>query len=192
MTPLTDLDHNAALIVIDVQQGMDHPIWGERNNPDAEANIARLLAAWRAADRPVFHVQHFSTEEKSPLRPGQPGVAFKPEAAPQTDEPVLTKHVNSAFIGTDLERRLRADSIEQIVMVGLTTPHCVSTSARMAGNLGFTVLLVKDATAAFALAGPDGVTYPAQLVHDVALAELHDEFVTVVDTSLTLRLAAQR
>jgi nicotinamidase-related amidase len=87
--------------------------------------------------------------------------------------------VNSGFIGTDLEPYLRANGIDNLVIVGLTTDHCVSTTARMAGNLGFTVTLVEDATATFERNGPDGIHYSADLMHRAALASLHGEFATV-------------
>ena len=169
----------AALLLIDVQQGFDDPRWGARNNPSAEKRIADLLAAWRATDRPVIHVQHLSLEPQSPLRADAPGHAFKVEALPMVGEPVFRKHVNSAFIGTDLEVHLRANGIEALVIVGLTTDHCVSTTTRMAGNLGFTVTVVEDATATFERQGPDGDLYSADLVHRVSLASLHREFATI-------------
>jgi nicotinamidase-related amidase len=172
----------AALLLIDVQQGLDEPRWGARNNPEAEQRIADLLAAWRAAGRPVIHVQHLSLEPHSPLRAELPGHHFKTEALPLAGEPVFQKHVNSAFIGTDLEAHLHRRGITDLVVAGLTTDHCVSTTVRMAGNLGFTVTLVGDATATFERRGPDGTLYSADLMHRAALASLHDEFATVRTT----------
>jgi len=174
-----NLSFRTALLLIDVQQGLDDPKWGARNNPGAEQRIADLLAAWRATGRPVIHVQHSSLEPRSPLREELPGHAFKAEALPVAGEPVFHKHVNSAFIGTDLEAHLRASGIESVVIAGLTTDHCVSTTARMAGNLGFTVTIVEDATATFERRGPDGTHYSADLMHRAALASLHEEFATV-------------
>lgn len=169
----------AALLLIDVQEGLDDPCWGARNNVGAEQRIADLLAAWRATGRPVVHVQHSSLEPRSPLREDAPGYAIKVEALPIAGEPVFRKHVNSAFIGTDLETHLRANGIEALVVVGLTTDHCVSTTVRMAGNLGFNVTVVEDATATFERRGPDGAQYSADLMHRVALASLHGEFAAV-------------
>lgn len=172
---------NTALILIDVQVGFDDPFWGIRNNPDAETNMEKLLATWRAAGRPVIHVQHLSVED-NPLNAELPTVAFKPFAQPHDGEPVFTKQVNSAFIGTDLEAYLRETGIEQLVIAGLTTNHCVSTTTRMAGNLGFEAYLVADACATFERTGHDGKTYDAQTVHELALASIHNEFATVVNT----------
>jgi nicotinamidase-related amidase len=181
-----------ALLVIDVQRGFDDPCWGRRNNPDLEARIADLLAAWRASGRPVLHARHMSTEPASPLRPGQPGNEFKEETAPRTDEPVIEKRVNSCFIGTALDEHLRRSGIGGLVLAGLTTNHCVSTTARMAGNLGYAVRVVSDATATFDRVGPDGVLYPAELVHRVALSDLHGEFAEVVDTRTALNGTGRR
>ena len=177
------LPDNAALIVIDVQEGFSHPRWGARNNPDAERNIGALLDAWRRTERPLFHVQHISRQPGSVFAPGAPGNAIKAIAAPRGDEPVIRKHENSAFIGTDLEARLRGNGITHLVIAGLTTDHCVSTTTRMAGNLGFVPFLVADATATFERTGPKGEHYTAQQMHDVNLASIHGEFATVVDTA---------
>ncbi len=171
-----------ALLVIDVQQGMDQVPLG-RNNPTAERHIATLLAAWRLARWPVIHVQHMSTEPDSPLHPDRPGNALKAEVRPEAGEPLFQKRVNSAFIGTGLEHHLRSRGLRSLVIVGLTTDQCVSTTARMAGNLGFEVLVVGDATATFDRTGPDGVRYPAEQMHRVELASLHREFAEVVSTS---------
>jgi nicotinamidase-related amidase len=176
------LEAKATLVLIDIQQGFDDPRWGRRNNPDAEANAGRLLEAWRASGRPVIHVQHDSRMEGSPLQPGQSGNGIKDVVRPAPGEPILHKSVNSAFIGTDLEARLKKLGAREVVLCGLTTNHCVSTTARMAGNLGFTTYVVSDATAAFAMKTPAGRDLDPELLHEVGLAELHGEFATVLRT----------
>ena len=178
------INRDAVLLVVDVQCGFDQ--YNEsmhRNNPELERNIARLLETWRSTGRPIIYVQHVSREPKSVLRPNQPGVEIKPEVQPRPGEPVVQKSVNSAFIGTSLEQDLRAAGRNTLVVTGMQTNWCVSTTARMAGNLGFETYVVSDATATFDNTGPDGRLFPAQLLHDVALADLHGEFATVVDTA---------
>ena len=184
-----DLSFRAALIVIDVQIGFEDPIWGMRNNPRAELNIGRLLAFWRMTRRPVFHIRHDSPRANSPLRPGQRGNAFKPQTAPAPGEAVIAKTVNSAFIGTSLEADLRRAQSPAVVVVGLTTNHCVSTTARMAANFGFATYVVQDATAAFGNKGMDGRQRPPNDVHESALADLRGEFAEIVETGALLDAA---
>jgi nicotinamidase-related amidase len=191
MTPrqseMPALPANTALLVIDVQQTFSNPGWGQRNNLSAESNIARLIAGWRQSGRPIHHVQHASRSPEGSFRPGTPGHQVKAEATPIAGEPVHHKEVNSAFIGTNLEHDLRAAGIDTLVVVGLTTNHCVSTTVRMAGNLGFKTYIVEDATAAFDRAGLDGRMRPAAEVHAAALSDLSGEFATVVNTDQLLR-----
>lgn len=175
-----------ALLIIDVQKGFDDPSWGSRNNPDAEKKIASLLSRWREHQRPIVHVRHCSTEPGSPLRPDQPGCEFRDEVKPIAGEKQFTKTVNSAFIGTGLEDYLRDCEIDALVIVGLTTDHCVSTTTRMAGNLGFDVTLVSDATAMFDRKGHQGTQYSASELHDVHLASLNGEFCVVRTTDEVL------
>lgn len=184
---LNALAKNACLILIDVQEGFDDPVWGQRNNPQAESNISRLPTAWRETSRPVVIVQHLSRDPASPLAPNSPGARLKPIVAPRSGEFHITKHVNSAFIGTDLEELLRNNGWDTVVIAGLTTPHCCSTTARMAGNLGFSTYMAADAMAAFDLTGPDGRLVPAETIHQVELASLHGEFATILDTEEIVR-----
>lgn len=179
---------DAALILVDVQQGFDHPThWGTRNNPHAEDRISELLSAWRASQRPIVHIHHHSVLPQSPLHPSQAqGVAPKPCAHPLEGEPIIIKQVNSGFIGTNLEQWLHAHHIQQLVLCGFTTPHCVSTTTRMASNLGFEAYVVADATVAYSTIGYDGVEHSAEAVHQSALAHLHQEFATVLALSTLL------
>lgn len=180
------LPADAALVIIDVQNGFDEPRWGTRNNLDAETKITLLLDSWRRSGRPVVHVQHMSLEPDSPLRPNQQGNDFKTEVTPLAGEHVEQKTVNSAFIGTGLEQYLRGISCTTLVLVGLTTDHCVSTTTRMAGNLGFKTYVVADATATFNREGFDGAQYAAKETHAIALASLHGEFAHVLLTAEVL------
>jgi nicotinamidase-related amidase len=174
-----------ALVLIDIQYAFDDlAYWGgKRNNPDAEKNAARLLAYWRAHQLPLFHVKHNSSDRQSKLAPGQPGNEIKDLVRPLASETLIEKNVNSAFIGTNLKKLLDDQSIEALVICGLTTDHCVSTTARMAGNYGYTTYIASDATATFPRTGFDGKKFDAELVHNTALASLHNEFATILSTT---------
>lgn len=180
------MSHAIALLPIDVQQGFDLPPWGPRHDPGLAVNGRRLIEAWRVAGAPIFHVRHDSVNANSPLRPGQPGNAFRPGFEPLADEPLVTKSVNCAFIGTDLEDRLRAAGVDTVVMFGVSTDMCVSTTARIASNLGFRTIVVSDACWAFDLPDSRGGTIPAETVHSVHLATIAFEFGEVSDTKTIL------
>jgi nicotinamidase-related amidase len=171
-----------ALIVVDVQRAFDQ--WEaagkRRNNPDAVARIADLLAAFRARRAPIFHIRHQGTRPTSSFLPESSGYHVKDEAREREGEPVIVKRVNSAFIGTDLEQRLRAAGIKTLVICGATTNHCVETTTRMAGNLGFDARLVRDATWTFERIGPDGDAHSAEDIHAMTLANLNGEFARIV------------
>jgi len=171
-----------ALLVIDVQRAFD--IWdasGERRNqPDAIDRIADLLAAFRAKGAPIFHIRHMNDAPGSAFAPNGPGFIAQPQAEAEAGEPVIVKRVNSGFIGTDLEGRLRDANIDTLVICGATTNHCVETTTRMAGNLGFDACLVRDAAWTYDRVGPDGELHRAEDIHAMTLANLHDEFARIV------------
>ena len=176
--------HRDTLLVVDLQVGLRRADLGPAQQP-RPWNDGRPSCCARGAglDARSCTWRHMSTEEPSPLRPGQPGNEFKPGSAPVAGETVIEKRVNSAFIGTSSRLDLRRAGCRGLVIVGLTTNHCVSTTARMAGNLGFATWAVSDATATFDRVGPDGVKHLAEHIHAIALSDLHGEFATVVDTS---------
>jgi len=180
------LPREAALLVIDLQKAIDHPSWGERNNPAAEQNIAALLGAWRRTQRPIYHIRHDSVEPASHYRPGQPGNDFKPEAQPFAGETIISKTTNSAFIGTGLEARLRAANQTLLVVTGVVTNNSVEATVRMAGNLGFETYLVEDACFTFGRMDWSGMWRTAAEVHAMSLANLSGEYCAVVPTKEVL------
>ena len=175
----------AVLLLVDIQKGMEEEEYygGNRCNPKAEENCSKLLNIWRSEGLPIIHIQHSSTNPDSPLHPSSPGFEIKDEVYPKDNEPVIVKHVNSAFINTQLQSRLDIIKAKVLVVVGLTTNHCISTTVRMAGNLGYDTYVVSDATACFNSTGKNGKIYPSDLVHQVALSSLHQEFAEVVNTA---------
>jgi nicotinamidase-related amidase len=184
------IPENTALIIVDVQKSFDQPSWGRRNNPEAEENIVRILEKWRSTSRPIFHIQHVSrTNEQSLFHISKETHEFKENIQPLDSEPIIQKTVNSSFIGTDLEARLQAQGIGSVVIVGLTTNHCVETTTRMAGNLGYNAYLIEDATATFDRVGPDGELYRAEDIHKMTMVNLNEEFATILNTNDLLTLA---
>jgi nicotinamidase-related amidase len=183
-----------ALILVDIQKAFDQPGYygGERNNPDAEENASTLLEYWRKHQWPLFHIKHCSVHPGSPLAEGHPGNDHKDEVKPLPGEPLIKKSANSAFIGTDLKERLDTLGIRTVVVIGLTTQHCVSTTARMAGNYGYDTFVISDATAAFQTKGLNGENYPAEMVHQLSLATIHQEFATVLTTKAILETMQDR
>jgi nicotinamidase-related amidase len=176
------LPTRAVLVVIDMQQGFDDPGMPPRWNGHVDANGLAVLTAFRASGRPVIHVRHDSIEPTSVLRPGAPGNAFRPGFEPQASETIVAKSVNAAFIGTDLDLRLRRLDAEAVVVFGITTDQCVSTTIRVGANMGWPMILVEDACDCFDL--PDGVggTIAAAAIHAAHVATLRFEFAKVVMT----------
>ncbi len=172
-----------ALLVVDVQSGFDEPVWGPRNNPDCEANVAALIATWRSAGRTVVFIRHDSVLAESPLRPGQPGNVFKPVVAGRPDL-LVTKQVNSAFLGEpDLHGWLQDRGMTGIVIAGIQTNYCCEATARMAGNLGYDTLFVLDATHTFDLPAYGGGIITADELARVTATNLQTEFAEVVMTA---------
>ncbi|MEM0981762.1 MAG: cysteine hydrolase family protein [Cyanobacteria bacterium P01_H01_bin.58] len=178
---------NTVLIIIDVQKAIDHPSWGRRNNPQAETNIAQLLKAWRVTQRPIVHVRHLSTEPNSTYRPGQEGCDFKTIVLPQAGEKIVAKQVHCAFIGTDLEQWLRQKDYQTLVVTGVITNNSVEATVRVAGNLGFDTYVIADATATFDKPDLQQKLHLAEDVHALSLANMHQEYATVIDTETLLK-----
>ena len=174
-----------ALLVIDVQRAFADAEYfppATRNNPECEANVAALISAWREAGGPLVYVRHDSVEPGSPLAPGLPGNAFQDVVSGEPDL-LVTKHVNSAFYGDpDLHGWLGERGIASIAVCGITTNHCVETTARMGANLGYEVLFAIDATHTFDRTGPDGAVLSADELARATATSLHGEFATVVRT----------
>lgn len=183
----------AVLLPIDMQRAFDAPPWPRRWNDRVDANGLALLATWRQAGRPIIHVRHDSVQPGSTLAPGSPGNTFRPGFGPLDGEPLVTKSVNSAFIGTDLDERLKQLGAKHVVVFGISTDMCVSTTVRMGANLGWDMVLVPDACDCFDLPDPQGGGWIA--AHDVQrihVATLAFEFCKIVSTAelTTLKAAA--
>jgi len=175
---------NPALLLVDIQKAFlekDYPGL-IRNNEHAEFICGKILKKWRTLDLPIIHVRHSSTNPESKLHKSRPGFKFNDYVTPLETEMVLTKEVNSAFIGTNLENILIKSQIDTLVIVGMTTNHCISTTVRMSGNLGFDTYLISDSTACYNTKGMNGEIIDCNTIYNSALASLQEEFATVIDS----------
>lgn len=175
---------NPALLLVDIQKAFlekDYPGL-IRNNENAEFICGKILKKWRTLDLPIIHVRHSSTNPESKLHKSRPGFEFNDYVTPLETEMVLTKEVNSAFIGTNLENILIKSQIDTLVIVGMTTNHCISTTVRMSGNLGFDTYLISDSTACYNTKGINGEIIDCNTIYNSALASLQEEFATVIDS----------
>ncbi|WP_372643973.1 cysteine hydrolase family protein [Ancylomarina sp.] len=182
-------EYKPALLLIDLQKGFDDEAYwgGNRNNKDAEEKAAQILTQWRSLNLPIYHIIHSSQDPCSRLHKSHAGFEILDAVKPIEGEPLIIKNVNSAFIGTDLKEQLDAEGITNLVIVGLTTNHCISTTTRMAGNYGYETILIDDATATFDRIGLNGEKYPSEIVHQISIANLKDEFATIINTAQLLK-----
>ncbi|EKF40686.1 isochorismatase hydrolase [Nitratireductor indicus C115] len=176
----------AVLLLVDYQQAFDGAPWPRRWNDALDDNGLALLAGWRKAGKPIIHVRHDSVEAGSSLGPGAPGNALRPGFAPLKGEQLVSKSVNSAFIGTDLDLRLKRLGAKCVVTAGISTDMCVSTTIRTGANMGWKMMLVADACDCFDLPDGHGGTVAAETVQAVHVATLGFEFCTVTFTQALL------
>lgn len=180
------MSHAPALVLIDLQRTMADPARPPRNNPQAEANAARLLSAWRTSGGPVIHVRHLSLEPISGFYPGRPGAEFQDDFMPRAREHVVDKHVTDAFAGSGLERYLRLRSIDTLVLAGVATNYSVEATVRSAGCLGFEATVVADACFTFARADLSGEIRTADEIHLASLSNLDGEYAAIRTTDQVL------
>ena len=192
---ITKFGSDSCLLLIDTQTGVNvFKHWGgengRRNNPGAEGKMRDLLNAFRDAGNPVAFTRHDSREAASPLK-------LSLETGAQIDgleiadgDIVVTKDVNSGFIGTSLEIQLRRAGVQRLIVVGFFTNFCVETTVRMAGNMGFDTYLVEDACATTNRIGLDGTDHDPEWVHRMSVSTMHGEFCTAISADNALALCS--
>lgn len=167
------------LILIDVQRAFYDKRWGNRNNFNAEKNIEKLLTTFRNNNKHIIHIKHISMNSTSLFHYSKlQSFLFEPKE----NEIIIEKNVNSAFIGTNLHSTLQSCGIKHFTIVGISLPHCVSTTIRMAQNLGYYVDLIEDATISFDLKNHHGQLLKARDIHNYNLASLNNEFANIYST----------
>jgi nicotinamidase-related amidase len=187
MTKKLKLALPCALLLIDLQKAIDAPYWGPRNNPQAEENIAALLAAWRNAGWPIIHVRHDSKDDRSAYRAGTDTAQFKPQAMPLPGETIVPKQAHSAFVGTDLDQRLRQRGIAALCVGGVITDNSVEATVRHGADLGWAMALIEDACFTVDRRLRDGTIVPAAQMHARSLALLEGEYAKIIATAQALQ-----
>ena len=184
------IEKNPVLLLVDIQKAFLHNDYPgkKRNNHTAELICGKILKKWRELGLKVIHVRHSSTNPDSMLHKSNYGFEFNDHVRPISDELILTKNVNSAFIGTGLTEILKKFKIKTIVIVGMTTNHCISTTVRMSGNLGYETYLISDSTACFNTIGQDGEEIDCEIIYKISLANLKDEFAKIISSKKLFEL----
>jgi nicotinamidase-related amidase len=168
------------LIILDVQDAIDQPVWNGKNNPEYLSVILRLLAHWRKNGWPVLHIKHDEPTPTSSYHTHGPWNGIKAEVAPLAGEPVIIKHQNCAFIGTELDQLLRDIGAKEFVLTGVVIHNSMDATVRAGKALGYRIILPSDATTAVPVTGRGGKTWTAETVHDLTLAILDREYASVV------------
>jgi nicotinamidase-related amidase len=138
----------SALLVIDAQDSFKvTPRWARRNNSDFEANVARLIAAYRAAGLPVIYFLH--TDADPGFETTSKYYKLMDFIDPKPNEPVLQKNTRNVFTSTRLSELLLEKGVRRLAITGIQMEQCCETSARVAADLGYAVDFVIDATMTF-------------------------------------------
>lgn len=184
----------SALLVIDVQESfVALPRWARRNNAAFEANLARLIDAYRAAELPVIFFLH--SDRDPGFEPTSSHYRLMPFLAPRAGEPLLHKTTRNCFTSTNLQAQLVAADVGRLVVTGIQTEQCCETTARVAGDFGYDVDFVTEATRTFPIPGPDGAELGTEAIVERTEYALRGRFarVTTVDellAELSMREAA--
>lgn len=182
---------SAPLLIIDVQNAIDDPKYAHRGQKGMEAAIALLLARWREKGDPVIFIRDDSTDPNSPFRPGQSGNDFKREVAPLNHEPIVDKRTSSAFIGTDLMQLLEDIGASELVITGAWLEYCVSSTVRMAADLGFMVFIPQDCVASLGRTDRNNRKWTAEEVHTLTLSTMDGEYASILSSTDLLMEAQQ-
>ena len=171
---------DSALILVDCQNTYRRGVMQLSNVEPAILEAQKLLSMARDLKVPVIHIQH-DAGAGTPYDITADIGAISTEVAPKNGEVVVVKNYPNAFWQTDLEARLKALGIENLVLAGFMTHMCINSTARGAFNLGFKPTIVASACATRSLIGANGKVMDAQTMHDSALAAVRDLFAVVVD-----------
>ena len=175
------------LIILDVQDAINQPIWDGKNNPNYLDAIERLLSAWRTQGADIIHVKHDEANPNSSYHTYGPWNAIQARVAPRENEQVITKAQNCAFIDTDLHSVLQGLGAEQFILTGVVIHNSMDATIRAGKALGYQILLPEDATTAVPVTDLNGKRWPAQDVFDLSLAVLGSEYAKITSVDAILK-----
>lgn len=179
---------NSVLLIVDMQKYFfdksSHAFL--KPAPAILPNVRDILDAYRNLGLPVIFTRHAYAADEDPgimktwwselEADGDPLAEVVDELEPVPGEPVLMKGRYSAFVGTNLERRLRKLGVERILITGVMTHLCCESTARDAFMKDFEVFFTIDGTAS-----------ENDELHLSSLMTLTDGFVMPITTSEVLR-----
>ncbi|WP_151631850.1 cysteine hydrolase family protein [Noviherbaspirillum aerium] len=180
---------STALLVIDFQQ--EYFEGGRLPIPQGRAALDQAKQLVSFADRHgirVFHIQHAGANGGALFAADGATVAFHPDILPQARHEQVRKTTASSFASTDLHARLQAGGIKTLILCGLMTHMCVSTTARDARPLGYQVIVAGDACATRDIEAWDGGIITHAELHRAALTEISDSFGEILRTADILAL----
>jgi nicotinamidase-related amidase len=139
-----------ALLVIDIQESFrQRPNWPYVSNPDVAAQATRLVEHARSSGDLVVWFLDAEPGSGTIWDPGYGYVRLFDELKPADGEPIMIKTSRNCFTTTNLQQWLTERGIRELVICGIQTEQCCETTARVAGDLGYDVTFVTDATATF-------------------------------------------
>lgn len=188
-TPITQVDPaTTALVVIDFQNEYFSGRMPIDDGMQALLNTRRLIEFADKSKIPVYHVQHVSPAGSAVFALDGEGVKFHPQMQPRAGDVVVQKSNVSAFVGTDLDARLKKANVKTLIISGLMTHACVAGAARDAAPAGYSVVVASDASATRAITRVGGKTVSKDELHRAALAEIEDTFGDVLTTDQIIAL----
>lgn len=170
------------LIILDVQDAIDQPVWNGKNNPSYIVSIQNLLSHWRREGWPVIHIKHDEPTPTSTYHTHGPWNSIKSEVAPIAEELVISKQQNCAFIDTSLDKTLKDLGADSFILTGVVIHNSMDATIRIGKALGYKVILPLDATTAVPVIGYDQKRWEAEDVYNLTLAILDGEYAQMTTT----------
>lgn len=184
-----------ALIVIDFQmEYFAGPVPGKLLIPDGQAAMAqaqRLIAFADSHRMPVFHIQHLGHAGDTLFAKDGVHSEIHPDIKPAPHHALVQKGSASSFVNTELHQQLQARGVKALLVCGLMTHNCISSTVRDARPLGYQTIVAGDACATRAIVAWDGGVLAHADLHRATLTGLSDGFAEVMKTGRIIELTVR-